>query len=119
MKQEQNIETQGRCVYIASPYAGDVAGNTKFAIECCRHAIKRGQTPIAPHLLYPQMLDDEVPEERTLALMLGRNLLAVCDELWVCGERISSGMAAEIEHAQSLDIPIRYIREIEGRKETE
>lgn len=119
MKQGQNIEPHGKLVYIASPYAGDIEGNTQFAVACCRDAIRQGYTPIAPHLLYPQMLDDEVPEERMLALMLGRNLLAACDEVWVCGERISSGMEGEIEHARSLDIPIRYIKEIAKREETE
>lgn len=112
MKQEQNIENHEKLVYIASPYAGDVTRNTRFASACCRYAIRQGYTPIAPHLLYPQMLDDEVPEERKIALALGLNLLAVCDEVWVCGERISSGMEGEIEHARSLDIPIRYIKEI-------
>lgn len=102
----------GNRIYIASPYAGDIEGNTKFAVDCCRYAIRQGYTPIAPHLLYPKMLDDEVPEERKIALALGLNLLAVCDEVWVCGERISSGMEGEIEHARSLDIPIRYIKEI-------
>ena len=29
----------GRLVYIASPYAGDVVANTQFAIRCCVYAI--------------------------------------------------------------------------------
>ena len=35
-------------------------------------------------------------------------LLSLCDELWVFGDRISKGMAAEIEYAKSACIPIRY-----------
>lgn len=30
---------QSELIYIASPYAGDIAGNTRFAIQCCQFAI--------------------------------------------------------------------------------
>ena len=94
-------------IYIASPYAGDIAGNTQFAIQCCQFAIQRGYTPVASHLIYPQILDDTIPEQRELGLTLGYHLLAAC------GERISDGMAKEIHHAERLGINIRYIRKIE------
>lgn len=66
-----------------------------------------------PHLIYPQILDDTIPEQRELGLTLGYHLLAACSEMWVCGERISDGMAKEIHHAERLGINIRYIRKIE------
>ena len=37
----------GRLVYIASPYAGDVVANTQFAIRCCLYAIRQGCTPVS------------------------------------------------------------------------
>ena len=114
MNQNQGSEKQAKRIYIASPYAGDITGNTQFAIACCRYAIGQGHTPIAPHLLYPQMLDDDIPEERALALKLGRHLLTACDEVWVCGDRISCGMAGEIEHAHAHGVLVRYMKEIEG-----
>ena len=55
-----------KLVYIASPYSGDVERNVAFAKAACRYAMNQGVTPIASHLLYPQMLDDGVPEERKL-----------------------------------------------------
>lgn len=64
---------------------------------------------IAPHLLYPQMLDDSEPEQRAIALKLGHRLLSVCQEVWACGSRISSGMAGEIALAETLCIPVRYL----------
>lgn len=36
-------------------------------------------------------------------------MLSVCDELWVFGELISSGMATEIENAKKFKIPICFI----------
>lgn len=61
---------QSKLIYIASPYAGDIAGNTQFAIQCCQFAIQRGYTPVASHLIYPQILDDTIPEQRELGLTL-------------------------------------------------
>ena len=73
--------SSSQLVYIASPYAGDIQSNTQFAIQCCRYAIQQGCTPIAPHLLYPQMLDDSDPEQRAIGLKLGHRLLSVCQEV--------------------------------------
>lgn len=60
-----------KLIYIASPYAGDIETNTAFAKKACRYAIHQGHTPIAVHLLYPQMLDDAEPTEREIGLRLG------------------------------------------------
>lgn len=98
-----------KIVYIASPYAGDVENNTAFAVAACRCCIARGYTPIAPHLLYTRMLDDGDPAERKLGPELGRSLLRAADEMWVCGERVSSGMEAEIAEAKRLGVPARYV----------
>ena len=57
---------RNKLVYIASPYSGDVERNVAFAKAACRYAMNQGVTPIASHLLYPQMLDDGAPEERKL-----------------------------------------------------
>ena len=55
------------------------------------------------------MLDDSDPEQRAIGLKLGHRLLSVCQEVWVCGGRISSGMAGEIALAENLGIPVRYV----------
>ena len=80
-----------------------------FAKLACRYAIDQGHTPVAVHLLYPQMLRDSDPAERELGLRLGHRVLRACDELWACGDRLSSGMAREIEEAKSLGVPVRWI----------
>ncbi len=84
-----------KLVYIASPYSGDVERNVAFAKAACRYAMNQGVTPIASHLLYPQMLDDGVPEERKLGTDMGLRILKACEEVWVCGSELSSGMEQE------------------------
>ena len=116
-EEQKVLRTFRPIVYICSPYAGDIETNTAFAKKACWYAIHQGHTPIAVHLLYPQMLDDAEPTEREIGLRLGHRVLEVCDELWLCGGRVSSGMAREIEEAQRLGIPIRQIGELEIKQE--
>lgn len=101
--------TDSRLVYIASPYAGDVEGNVAFAKAACRYAAAQGCTPVAVHLMYPQFLDDRVPKEREAGLKMGQRVLAACEEIWLCGERMSAGMKAEEAEAKRLGIPIRLV----------
>ena len=97
-------------VYVASRYAGDVERNVAAAVRCCQFAIRRGCMPIASHLLYPQILQDNIPEERELGTVFGLALLALCDEVWFFtdGDGLSPGMAAEEHEAKRLGKPIRY-----------
>ncbi|WP_455617010.1 DUF7768 domain-containing protein [Eisenbergiella sp.] len=111
---------KSKLVYIASPYAGDVEKNVQFARAACRYAMAQGVTPVAPHLLYPQLLDDSVLAERDIGIQMGLRLLVVCDELWLCGSRISQGMREELMVAGQLGIPVRRITDIplEAQEET-
>ena len=94
-------------VYIASPFSGDMERNIKKAQGYCRFAISKGYIPIAPHLHYPQFLDDEDPEERELGLRFALILLGKCDELWVF-DIVSKGMAEEIAKAKRRKMPVKY-----------
>lgn len=111
-----------KMVYIASPYAGDIEKNTEMARKYCRYAADQGAAPVAPHLLYPQFLDEYNPSDRARGLRMGLELLAACDELWVFGPTISSGMAAEIAEAkrmgiETINIDMKETQEIsEGKK---
>jgi hypothetical protein len=99
-------------VYICSPYSGDVEGNVAAARRYCRFAVDKGFIPIAPHLLYPQFLDDDDdPSERELGLFFGNALMSKCAEVWVFGSRISSGMETEIKRAKWKGYHLRYFTE--------
>ena len=62
-------------VYICSPYAGDVERNVAAARKYSRFAMERGYIPIAPHLLFPQFMDDSKPTERELGLFFGNAVM--------------------------------------------
>lgn len=112
----QNIEREERSkrlgymplVYICSPYAGDVERNVENARRYCAFALAQAALPVAPHLLFPQILGQEETEEtRDLALHMGLILLSKCKELWFFGDAISSGMRVEINRARRRDMIVR------------
>ena len=110
-KEEKALRAFRPIVYICSPYAGDVENNTAAARRYSRFAVEAGYIPIAPHLLFPQFLDDNNSKERELGLFFGNALLSKCAEMWVFGDRISNGMAAEIKRATWKGHRIRYFSE--------
>jgi len=98
-------------VYICSPYAGNIDYNTSRARGYCRFALSVGCIPLAPHLHYPQFMDESDSESRELGLSIALILLGKCKAVWVFGDRISEGMAREIAKAKRRGMPIRYFNE--------
>ena len=97
-------------VYIASPFSGDTERNIEKARGYCRLAVSMGYIPLAPHLHYPQFMDDDDKEQRELGLRFALILLGKCNELWVFN-RISQGMVQEINKAKKRGMPIRYFND--------
>lgn len=60
-------------VVIESPYAGEVERNVGYAREALADSLRRGEAPLASHLLYtqPGVLDDDIPKERRLGINAG------------------------------------------------
>ena len=109
LKQLQQAENMARLLtYICSPYSGDVQANTALARQFCGFAVAAGQIPLAPHLLFPQFINEADPDERELAMCFNKVLLSRCDVVWVYTGRVSRGMRAEIEWARDLELPIHY-----------
>lgn len=102
-------------VYICSPYAGDIEKNTYRARAFSRFAVEKKYIPIAPHLLCPQYLNEET--ERWLGLKMGIVFMGKCEEIWVFGDVISEGMAAEIDKAKRMRKKIRYFTDDLQEKE--
>ena len=92
-------------VFICSPYQGDIEENTKNAKRYMRFVIQQGHTPFAPHLLYPQVLDEAT--ERNKGMELDFDAKA----------RMNSGLRQRNQHryvagnqgSPELEIPVCYI----------
>lgn len=110
-KEEKSLRAFRPIVYICSPYAGDVEKNVEAAQRYSRFAVDKGYIPIAPHLLFPQFLNDRNPKERQLGLFFGNALMSKCSEVWVFGNRISAGMQDEIKRARWKNYRLRYFTE--------
>lgn len=102
-------------VYICSPYAGDIEKNTYRARAFSRFAVEKKYIPIAPHLLCPQYLNEET--ERWLGLKMGIVFMGKCEEIWVFGDVVSEGKAAEIDKAKRMRKKIRYFTDDLQEKE--
>ena len=84
---EERRKAYRALVFICSPYAGDMEGNARRAREYCRFAVAQNYIPLAPHLYFPQFMEECDPEQRSL------------------------GMAMEIEKARERNLRLRYFTE--------
>ena len=98
-------------VFICSPFAGDMEKNTERTRGYCRFAVEQNAIPLAPHLLYPQFMDDGNKAQRNLGIRSALILLGKCDELWAFGGRVSEGMSREIAKAKRRGMPVRYFND--------
>ena len=93
---------------IESPYAGDTKRNIEYARLCIKDSLLRGESPIASHLLYTQVLDDTTPEERELGIEAGLAWMCVAD-LHVF--YVDYGMSSGMEYARRMSkLPIEIRR---------
>jgi len=107
-KKKKKHKTRHPLVFICSPYAGDVTRNTRNARRYCLFAMEQGVAPFAPHLFYPQLLDDNDKEQRELGISLGLAWLRKCDALWYFGEKVTDGMGREIQAAKRHGLKVKH-----------
>lgn len=98
--------------FVCSPFAGKMQINTKKAQEYLRTIFDHGYTPIAPHLLFPQFLDDGIPEERSESIKMNSVLIRKSHIMFVCGDEISEGMKTEIPSPFGLGQTLIYARSV-------
>lgn len=99
-------------VIIESPYEGDVEKNIEYARLCLRDSLIRGESPIASHLLYTQVLDDTIPAERNAGIEAGLAWLEVAEAHIFYGDfGMSKGMMIAYDRAMQSGkkIETRYI----------
>lgn len=98
-------------VYICSPYSGNTEKNTENARKYSRFAVDCHYLPITPHIYFTQFMNDNIPEERDIAIFMNWVLMSKCEQLWVFDDNISTGMKTEIDRAKRKHMKIRYFTE--------
>ncbi len=97
-----------KTVFIGHPISGDVRANVAKVLKICTEVHTKDITPVAPYLISLQYLNDEIVEDRELGMEANHECFRrrYVDELWLFGEKISSGMRKEILLAREMGIPI-------------
>ena len=62
--------------------------------------------PFAPHLYFPQFLDEEF--ERWKGLYWGKQIMKECKEIWIFCDELTEGMIEEIEEAKKLGLEMKF-----------
>lgn len=100
-----------RRVIVESPFAGNIPLNVAYARLCIADCLRRGEAPIASHLLHtqPGILDDNDPAERAKGMAAGFAWTAVAQAVAVYTDfGISAGMRRGIEAAERAFVPVEY-----------
>lgn len=107
-------------VIIESPFAGATEqirnDNIAYARKCVADSLARGEAPLASHLLFPQLLDDNDHAQRQLGIEAGLAWYRRADKCVVYMDLgVSSGMQTGIARARAYGVPVeeRYIEQQE------
>lgn len=100
-------------IYVCSRYRAEsqeeLGQNINDVKEECRNIVECGDIPIAPHLYFPQFLDDKDEVSREFGIRAGMRAMEECDGMIVIirDEKISDGMHREMSYAANvLGIPV-------------
>jgi hypothetical protein len=104
-----------RRVILESPYAADtpegLEENLDYARCCIRDSLLRGEAPLASHLVYPLVFDDNIQTERTMGIRAGLAWAALADAVVIYIDRgISRGMQIAIDDAAVARRIVEYRR---------
>jgi hypothetical protein len=101
-----------RVVYIAAPLAAptraEMDENRARAARWCAWAARKGVAPVATWIVLSGELS-ETQENRELGLTVDCATVERCDEIWMVGGRVSSGMTRESLHAAEHSVIVRNL----------
>jgi len=106
------IEPQMRVIYLAHPLGATtkegVAANIAKAKRWVRWIYDHfpNVAVIADWLITCEVFDDLNPEHRAHGMKMNGFVLVRCDEFWMVGGRVSTGMAHELESAMEHGLRI-------------
>lgn len=88
--------------------------NLQYARICMLDSIQKGEAPFAMHLLYTQVLDDRIADQRKQGMECGLAWLLRADSVILyCDHGVSGGMKAAYKKAlaNNKNIELRVINE--------
>lgn len=106
-----------KIVYIAHPIGGDVKGNIEKVLKIYKElSIENEVIPFIPYIATLMSLDDDSEELRAIGFSHNKAIFqsGAIDEVWLYGDRISSGMQEEINWAYASMINV--VSKSEGTK---
>ena len=113
---EKEKEATQKLVVIESPFAGDVSRNKTYLDALLVDSLKRGEYPYASHGFFPQVLDDNIPEERALGIKAGLAWAARGSKTILATDLgISKGMQLGVDAAKIAGRPVEE-RSLKGWK---
>lgn len=111
-----------RRVVLESPLSGitlkEVERNIHYARMCLLDSLNRGESPLASHLLYTQVLDDNLEEQRRVGIAAGHAWIPCAEAIIVYADYgVSGGMARAIADAGTIPVEYRrLISEVAGEE---
>lgn len=80
-----------------------------YARACLLDSLNRGECPLASHLLYPQVLDDDIPDQRRQGIDCQLDTIAIADVVAVYLDMgLSSGMKEAVTFASERGIKVEF-----------
>ena len=102
--------SKSKLVYVAHPLGDgpDRALNVVRASKWVVWAAEQGVLPVCTWVvLATQWPEDD--EHRAAGLQIDCGLIDRCDEVWLCGPRVSKGMHVEATHAKKVGVPVQVL----------
>lgn len=98
---------------LGAPTREGVLLNYRRAACAVAQLVEEGTAPLAPHLLYTQVLDEHNPEHRQLGINLDLALMTLCQRVVLFTPdgtegTLSSGMRQDLARALELGLPVEY-----------
>lgn len=95
-----------KVIYLAHPLTAPtregIEENRKRASAWAAWALnEHGVSPVCSWIVLTGVLE-ETPENRAKGLAADKAQVRLCEEIWLVGGRVSSGMREEIEHAKKV-----------------
>ena len=102
--------SDNRLYYLAAPLAPEKGETVESNLARAKRYLRKfnldGYHTIAPWIGLVESLDEEDPEHRRLGMEVATRALRLCGGIILCGPRVSSGMLAELDIAEELDLAV-------------